>query len=174
MSTMLDGDILSTRDGVIIASNGIFLPSSVPAGIPDRGVDFGLDALGGHRDGMMVQVKFTTEILFNGEPGFNDGDVLESGNGVVFTNEDLTRCFEPMASFLGLDALSGRYLPPCEGNFDHDGDVDRSDLAVFATEFGRSDCGVPTICSGDFDNDGDVAGSDLAVFAADFNRTDCP
>jgi len=29
---------------------------------------------------------------------------------------------------------------PCEGNFDHDGDVDGSDLAVFAADFGRTDC----------------------------------
>jgi len=174
MLTFLDGDILSARDGVVIASNDILLPSAVPAGIPSRGVDFGLDSLGGHRDGMMELINFSTEILFNGEPGFNDGDVLESGNGVVITNEDLTRCLEPMAGFLGLDALSGRYLPPCEGNFDHDEDVDRSDLAVFAAEFGRTDCGVPTTCPGDFDTDGDVDGRDLAVFAADYGRTDCP
>ena len=61
----------------------------------------------------------------------------------------------------------------CEGDFEPDGDVDGSDLSVFAADFGRTDCGVPTTCPGDFDNDGDVDGSDLAVFAADFGRTDC-
>ena len=60
------------------------------------------------------------------------------------------------------------------GDFDEDGDVDGSDLAVFAADFGKTNCGVPTTCPGDFDNDGDVDGSDLAVFAADFGRTDCP
>ena len=60
----------------------------------------------------------------------------------------------------------------CEGDFDGDGDVDGSDLAVFAADFGRTDCSDD--CEGDFDNDGDVDGSDLAVFAADFGRTDCP
>ena len=64
--------------------------------------------------------------------------------------------------------------PPCEGDFDDDGDVDGSDLAVFAADFGRTDCTNPPPCEGDFDNDGDVDGSDLAVFAADFGRTDCP
>ena len=34
-------------------------------------------------------------------------------------------------------ALAG---PPCEGNFDFDPDVDGSDLAVFAADFGRTDC----------------------------------
>jgi hypothetical protein len=62
----------------------------------------------------------------------------------------------------------------CTGDFDNDKDVDGSDLATFAANFGRTDCGVPTTCQGDFDNDGDVDGSDLAVFAADFGRTDCP
>jgi len=28
---------------------------------------------------------------------------------------------------------------PCEGNFNHDGDVDGSDLAVFAEDFGRTE-----------------------------------
>lgn len=65
---------------------------------------------------------------------------------------------------------------PCDGDFDHDGDVDGSDLAVFAADFGRTDCCEPNVelCEGDFDVDGDVDGSDLAVFAADFGRTDCP
>jgi hypothetical protein len=65
---------------------------------------------------------------------------------------------------------------PCEGNFDGDNDVDGSDLAVFAADFGRTDCCEPGAepCEGDFDDDGDVDGSDLAVFAADFGRTDCP
>ena len=29
---------------------------------------------------------------------------------------------------------------PCEGDFDDDSDVDGSDLAVFAADFGRTDC----------------------------------
>ena len=65
---------------------------------------------------------------------------------------------------------------PCEGDFGHDGNVDGSDLAVLAADFGRTDCCDPDVepCEGDFDKDGDVDGSDLAVFAADFGRTDCP
>ena len=62
----------------------------------------------------------------------------------------------------------------CEGDFDHDSDVDGSDLAVFAADFGRTNCATPPTCEGDFDSDGDVDGSDLATFAADFGRTDCP
>jgi len=64
--------------------------------------------------------------------------------------------------------------PDCEGDFDADIDVDGSDLAVFAADFGRTDCGSGESCEGDFDADGDVDGSDLAVFAADFGRTECP
>lgn len=62
----------------------------------------------------------------------------------------------------------------CEGDFDGDGDVDGSDLAVFAADFGRTNCGSPPVCKGDFEGDNDVDGSDLEVFAADFGRTDCP
>lgn len=61
----------------------------------------------------------------------------------------------------------------CKGDFDEDGDVDGSDLAVFAADFGRTDCDSGSECEGDFDYDNDVDGSDLAVFAADFGRTDC-
>ena len=60
----------------------------------------------------------------------------------------------------------------CTGDFDGDKDVDGSDLAVFAADFGRTYCSGD--CEGDFDGDNDVDGSDLAVFAADFGRTDCP
>ena len=62
----------------------------------------------------------------------------------------------------------------CLGDFDRDNDVDDSDLAVFAADFGRTDCDTGEECKGDFDRDKDVDGSDLAVFAADFGRTDCP
>ena len=62
----------------------------------------------------------------------------------------------------------------CDGDFDGDGDVDGSDLAVFAADFGRTDCDSGPDCEGDFDEDGDVDGSDLATFASDFGRTDCP
>jgi len=75
-----------------------------------------------------------------------------------------------------LDLGTGPPGDPCEGDFDFDGDVDGTDLAIFAVDFGRTDCcelSVPP-CEGDFDGDCDVDGSDLAVFAADFGRTDCP
>ncbi|RLC25845.1 MAG: hypothetical protein DRH93_00650 [Deltaproteobacteria bacterium] len=171
--SFLDGDLLSVASGVIATPNSILLPNSVPAGIPHRGVDFGLDAVAGHRDGLEGLINFSTELLFNGEPGFSDGDVLKQGNGVVGVNKDLILCFEPAANFLGLDALSGGWIPPCDGDFNHDGDVDGSDLAVFKDDFGRTDCGVPTTCPGDFDDDGDVAESELVRFAANFGRTDC-
>ena len=42
---------------------------------------------------------------------------------------------------IGADEFEGVPLPPpCKGDFDNDGDVDGSDLAVFAAEFGRTDC----------------------------------
>jgi hypothetical protein len=61
----------------------------------------------------------------------------------------------------------------CLGDFEPDGDVDGSDLAVFAADFGRTDCDQGEHCEGDFDHDNDVDGSDLAVFAAEFGQTNC-
>jgi hypothetical protein len=101
----LDGDLLSAATGAIIIANAGLLPPSVPAGIPNRGVDFGLDAVAADRSGELLLFHFSTELLFTGEPGFTDGDMLQSGDGVVATNGDLIGCFEPNAGFLGLDAL---------------------------------------------------------------------
>ena len=102
----LDGDLLSACMGTIVAANADLLPSIVPAGIPDRGVDFGLDAVIADRSGDKERIHFSTKILYEGKPSFTDGDLLRIGNGVVCANEDLIRCFEPKANFLGLDALS--------------------------------------------------------------------
>jgi len=112
----IDGDLLSAQ-GNIVAKNSLLLSSAVPAGIPSRGVDFGLDAVTTDRGGNRQLIHFSTEILYRGRPAFSDGDVLLLGDGVVCTNEDITRCFEPKTKELGLDALSlalGRMeKPPC-------------------------------------------------------------
>ena len=105
----LDGDLLSARDGTIIAANSVLLPPSVPAGIPNRGVDFGLDAFASPtRDSGIARENgfFSTEILYTGEPSFTDGDVLLLGDGVSKSNYSLIGPCEPKANFLGLDALS--------------------------------------------------------------------
>ncbi len=102
----LDGDLLSARDGVIVAANKELLPATVPAGVPDRGVDFGLDAVAADRDGERRTIRFSTEILYNGGPSFSDGDVLRYQDGIGLTHKALVQCFEPKAGFLGLDAIS--------------------------------------------------------------------
>ncbi|MGA1823424.1 MAG: right-handed parallel beta-helix repeat-containing protein [bacterium] len=61
----------------------------------------------------------------------------------------------------------------CEGGFDGDGDVDGSDLAIFAGEFGRMNCESEPVCKGDLDNDGNVDDDDLAIFVPDFGRLNC-
>jgi hypothetical protein len=104
--SFLDGDLLSARDGTIVASNGQLLPASVPAGIPKRGVDFGLDAVTAARLPTRESIHFSTELLYRGELKFNGGDVLIMFNGVSYTNDDLINCFESAAHFAGLDALS--------------------------------------------------------------------
>jgi len=82
--TFLDGDLLSARgDGVIVAANSALLPASAPAGIPARGVDFGLDAVTAGRTAKRELIQFSTEILHDGRPAFTDGDLLRYGDSVV-------------------------------------------------------------------------------------------
>jgi hypothetical protein len=42
-----------------------------------------------------------------------------------------------------LMSFSAFAIPPREGDFDKCAGVDRSDLAVFAADFGRTDCPLP-------------------------------
>jgi uncharacterized repeat protein (TIGR01451 family) len=119
----LDGDLLSARDGIIVARNALLLTSSVPAGIPSRGVDFGLDAVTADRSENRETIQFSTEILYEGESSFTDGDILLIGNGAVCTNEDLIRCFEPKADFIGLDALAITVEEVCEPSIEVDKQV---------------------------------------------------
>ena len=118
--------------------------------------------------------------------GRNHGFVFDGG---VFTTFDIARAKDTVSwgfnddgkivgyyrDAMGTHPFSAGPVPhsQCEGDFDYDGDVDGSDLALFAADFGRTDCGSGPPCKGDFDGDNDVDGSDLAVFAADFGRTDC-
>ncbi|MHC4708427.1 MAG: right-handed parallel beta-helix repeat-containing protein [Planctomycetota bacterium] len=75
-----------------------------------------------------------------------------------------------------VDIGADEFLPiaSCAGDFNGDKDVDGSDLAVFAADFGRTNCATNDPCEGDFEKDNDADTNDLSVFAADFGRTDCP
>jgi len=107
-----DGDLLSAREGKVVAHGEELLPPAVPAGLPSRGVDFGLDAATGTRKDDVEQIAFSTEILHNDGFSFTDGDVLAYGKeAVLHTNEELVKSFTPAAAFLGLDAL---HLTPVE------------------------------------------------------------
>jgi hypothetical protein len=102
---LLDGDLLSAKSGLIVVSNDALLPASVPAGIPVRGIDYGLDAITSDRSFTDAAIHFSTELIFTGDPTFIDGDILQLGNGVILTLFEMVEVFEPPASSLGLDAL---------------------------------------------------------------------
>ncbi len=109
---ILDGDLLSAQ-GHIVVPNANLLPSDVPAGLPVRGVDFGLDAVSsGRLPSDRPLVLFSTEILYRGERAFTDGDILQIGNGITWYNEDLIAPWHPRVDFLGLDALWLMTEPP--------------------------------------------------------------
>ena len=61
----------------------------------------------------------------------------------------------------------------CPGDFDLDGDVDGSDLAVIAAEMGTIGCNTVSPCQADLDNNGVVGPNDMRIFLAKFGRTNC-
>ncbi len=108
--SVYDGDLLSAAQGMVVARNEQLLPPPVPAGIETGGVDFGLDAFTAsrlfHPDELKPERgRFSTEILYRGEPMFTDGDVLHVGDGIAYHDSELTASFEPLADFLGTDAV---------------------------------------------------------------------
>jgi len=106
---ILDGDLLSAADGKVVYHNSEWLSPPIPAGITQRGVDFGLDAFGADCFGNSEPLRFSTEILYRHEDPaltFTDGDVLKFGGGIKEKNWDLIAGFEPVARMVGLDALT--------------------------------------------------------------------
>jgi hypothetical protein len=106
---ILDGDLLSAATGTVVFGNGHWLAAPIPAGLPDRGVDFGLDGFGADCRGKRETARFSTEILYRDKDSaltFTDGSVLDYGGGVVETNWNLIASFEPATRMMGLDALT--------------------------------------------------------------------
>ena len=119
---------------------------------------------------------------FGGEAGNSSNAYFEgSTSGTLLAGHNYRLDYQFLVDDLpgvdGTTAANGfvdfRIVPPCEGDFDTESDVDGTDIAVFAADFGRTDCVTGAPCEGDFEPDGDVDDSDLAIFAEDFGRTDC-
>lgn len=102
----LDGDLLSARTGAIVRpQTGLF--AMLPAGVPDRGVDYGLDAYTMGLDPLENTVieLLSSEIVGRGRTTFTDGDVLSPGPNLHLRNIDLIGDFKPRSFDMGLDAL---------------------------------------------------------------------
>ena len=102
----IDGDLLSAATGAIFRSHADLLPN-LPAGIPLRGADFGLDAytLGLDPKTNGVSELISTEVDGRGRSSFTDGDVLTPGPNLRFKNLELLKSLVPPTFDLGLDAL---------------------------------------------------------------------
>ena len=102
----LDGDLLSAKNGVIVRSNNDLLPA-LPSGLPDKGVDYGLDAYTPAIDPIeQVPIElFSTEVQARNN-SISDGDALMVGPGIYLRNKDLIASFEPLDTDMGLDALA--------------------------------------------------------------------
>lgn len=100
----LDGDLLSVRTGNVVARQDQLLPTTVPAGIPTRGVDFGLDAVTGARSDQLSYLELSTEVGHPDAPAFGHSDRLPLGLVWRGPAEEYVACFEPSAFEPGLDA----------------------------------------------------------------------
>ena len=119
------------------------------------------------------EVNINGVLITGSDPGLTDTDgqdysLLEDSVCIdkavnlpdeITQNHDVTLMYKPHMSFsqrviagIAMDLGAFEYTG-CRGDFDDDGDVDGSDLAIFAAG---------------------GTGITLEVFAADFGRTDCP
>jgi hypothetical protein len=106
--TLLDGDVLSAANGVVRVPHAQLFPATVPAGLPTRGIDFGVDALSADRAGSIEQIWFSTEVGHPAETGlrFGHADLLVlQANAVARPGPDVVSCFEPKSFDLGVDAV---------------------------------------------------------------------
>jgi hypothetical protein len=88
------------------------------------------------------------------------GAVLLTDGCLVYYNE-LTN--EGSVPGLGIDVL--QILEPCPGDFDGDGDIGASDLAVLLGSWGGCE-----VCTADLDDDGDVDATDLAILLGSWGQ----
>ncbi|MEE9452835.1 MAG: hypothetical protein V3V13_00440 [Paracoccaceae bacterium] len=127
----LDGDLLSAKTGMIVRSNADLLPG-LPAGLPLRGVDYGLDAYTPGYDRIEQQSMELFSIEVNAKDNsISDGDALMVGPGIYLKDKDLIANFEPLDSDMGLDALAariGRESNNCEIRITTVSDIDVTDI----------------------------------------------
>jgi hypothetical protein len=109
--------------------------------------------------GLEPYTTYSFRVYAFGDPADSEIDLYSCNHLIITANAHFT---------------AGSAPEECEGDFDEDGDVDVTDIAVIAADFGRTVCDNLPPCKGDLDNDGDCDGSDLASLAAEFGRTDCP
>lgn len=102
----LDGDLLSAKNGVIVRSNNDLLPL-LPSGLPDKGVDYGLDAYTPSLDPIeQVPIELLSIEVQARENTVSDGDLLTTGPNIYLRNKDLIGPLEPRDTDMGLDALA--------------------------------------------------------------------
>ena len=102
----LDGDLLSARNGTIVRANADLL-SLLPAGLPARGVDYGLDAYTPAVNPLeLVPIEIFSIEVQAGERVFSDGDALLPDPVLYLQAPELIKAFEPRDFDMGLDALA--------------------------------------------------------------------
>ncbi len=108
---------------------------------------------------------------------------IDTGDSNVLHLPDMDQDGQPRSidgdenGFAGVDMGAYEYKPGdlCQGNLQGgDSDVDGLEIAIFASEFGRTDCSATMPCAADLNQDGKVDKIDLGIFVNDFGRISCP
>ena len=90
------------------------------------------------------EVVSTTATTATVASGFNHSYLVSDGAYVYTQSSDFSDEPEPNGGRINMGHMGGllelQQVDACEAAFDEDCDVDSCDLAVFAADFGRTDC----------------------------------
>ena len=124
-------------------------------------------------DGVIAEsdeVVSTTETTITVANGFANSYFVSDGSYLYTESSDFSSEPEPNGRRINMGAYGGTLEAATSADFNHDGDVDGSDLTLFVDEFFRDDCSAENSCNCDLDGDSDVDENDLSIFATQFGR----